>query len=101
LRGCFTSALDLAIARNIRLGGARNLQLRVEMFNAPNARGVTGRASSMTLSSPADPVTISNLPYDSSGNIVPTRVRPSNAGFGQANAWQQERRVQAQIRFSF
>ena len=35
LRGCFQSAFDLAIARNIRLGGARNLQLRVEMFNAP------------------------------------------------------------------
>jgi hypothetical protein len=91
----------LAIARNIRLGGARNLQLRVEMFNAPNARGVTGRAGSMTMSSPADPVTISNLPYDSSGNIFPTCVRPANAGFGQANAWQQGRRVQAQIRLSF
>jgi hypothetical protein len=101
IRGCFTSALDLAIARNIRLGGARNLQLRVEMFNAPNQQGVTGRASSMTLPSPADPVTITNLPYDAAGNIIPTRVKPSNAGFGQANAWQQERRVQAQIRFSF
>jgi hypothetical protein len=101
VRGCFTSALDLAIARNIRLGGSRNLQLRVEMFNAPNAAGITNRASSMTLSSPADPVTISNLPYDSSGNILATRVKPSNAGFGQATGWQQERRVQAQIRFSF
>ena len=101
VRGCFTSALDLAIARNIRLGGARNLQLRVEMFNAPNAQGITGRATSMTLASPSDPVTITNLPYDSSGNIIPTRVRPANAGFGQANAWQQERRIQAQIRFSF
>jgi len=101
VRGCFTSALDLAIARNIRLGGSRNLQLRVEMFNAPNAQGITARASSMTLASPSDPVTITNLPYDSSGNILPTRVKPSNAGFGQATGWQQERRVQAQIRFSF
>ena len=101
VRGCFTSALDLAIARNIRLGGARNLQLRVEMFNAPNAQGITNRASSMTLSSPADPVTISNLPYDATGAIIPTRVKPSNAGFGQATGWQQERRIQAQIRFSF
>ena len=37
LRGCFSSVLDLAVARNIRLGGNRNLQLRVDMFNAPNA----------------------------------------------------------------
>ena len=36
LRGCFQSVLDLAIARNIRLGGGRNLQLRVDMFNAFN-----------------------------------------------------------------
>ena len=71
------------------------------MFNAPNAQGITGRASSMTLASPSDPVTITNLPYDASGNIIPTRVKPSNAGFGQAMAWQQERRIQAQIRFSF
>ena len=55
----------------------------------------------MTLASPADPVTISNLPYDATGAILPTRVKPSNAGFGQATGWQQERRVQAQIRFSF
>jgi hypothetical protein len=30
LRGCFQSALDFTIARNIRMGGARNLQIRVE-----------------------------------------------------------------------
>ena len=43
LFGCFSSVLDLSIARNIRLGGSRTLQLRVDMFNAPNAAGVTGR----------------------------------------------------------
>src|SRR4029453_7583554 len=43
LRGCFSSVLDLAVARNIRLGGNRNLQLRVDMFNAPNSAIITGR----------------------------------------------------------
>ena len=38
----FQSVLDLAIARNIRLGGGRNLQLRVDMFNAPNAASPSG-----------------------------------------------------------
>ena len=38
VRGCFSSVLDLAIARNIRMGGGRNLQVRVDMFNAPNTR---------------------------------------------------------------
>jgi hypothetical protein len=101
LRGCFTSALDLSIARNIRIRGSKQLQLRVDMFNAPDARGITGRQTSMNLTNPADPVTITNLPYDATGAILPTRVRPANAGFGQANAWQQERRIQAQVRFSF
>ena len=64
LRGCFLSQLDFTIARNIRMGGARNLQLRVDMFNAPNAAGILGRNTTMNLASPADPVTITNLPYD-------------------------------------
>lgn len=101
LRGCFQQVLDLTIARNIRLGGARNLQLRVDMFNAPNSAGITGRNTGMTLASPADPVTVSNLPYDAAGNILPNRVRPATSGFGQANAWQAPRNVQVQVRFSF
>jgi hypothetical protein len=102
LRGCFQSAFDLTIARNIRLGGARNLQLRVDMFNAPNQAIVTTRNSTMNLSSPADPTTITNLPYDQvTGAILPARVKPSNAGFGQATGWQNPRSMQFQVRFSF
>ena len=41
--GCFSSVLDLAIARNIRLRGSRKVQLRVDMFNAPNSAIITGR----------------------------------------------------------
>jgi hypothetical protein len=101
LRGCFQSQIDLTIARNIRLGGARNVQLRVDMFNAPNAAGILGRNSSMTLSSPADPVNVSNLPYDATGAILPNRVKPSGSGFGQATSWQLPRSVQFTARFSF
>ena len=101
LRGCFQSALDLTIARNIRMGGARNLQLRVDMFNAPNQAIPLTRNSSMTLASPADPVTITNLPYDATGNILANRVKPSGSGFGQVQTWQAARSMQFQIRFSF
>jgi hypothetical protein len=34
LRSCFSSVLDLSVARNIRVGGGRQIQLRVDMFNA-------------------------------------------------------------------
>ena len=42
LKSCFTSVLDLAVARNIRIGGGRNIQLRLDMFNAPNQAIITG-----------------------------------------------------------
>jgi hypothetical protein len=94
--------LDLSIARNIRLGGGRVLQLRADMFNAPNSAQITGRQNSLTLASPTDPVTPQNLPYDpATGTILPNRVRPNQAGFGAVNAYQTSRNVQGYIRFSF
>jgi hypothetical protein len=114
LRGCFTSALDLSIARNIRFGHGRNVQLRVDIFNAPNQAIITGRNTSLSLSSPNDPVTAQNLPFDpvtgllnngvnllSTGAVSPNRSLPKNAGFGVANNYQAARSVQGQVRFSF
>jgi hypothetical protein len=101
MRGCFESTIDLAIARNIRLGGNRNLQLRVDLFNAPNSAGITGRNTTMSLASPADPLTVLNLPFDSNGNLVDARSRPRGAGFGVVSGYQPPRTVQAQVRFSF
>jgi hypothetical protein len=101
LQGCSTSVLDLSIARNINLGKGRTVQLRFDMFNAPNQGRITGRNTTMNLSNPTDPVTISNLPYDAAGNILPNRVRPNQAGFGAVNGYQGPRTVQLQVRFSF
>jgi len=101
LGGCFQSVWDTAIARNIRMGGGRNLQIRVDMFNTFNEARITNRNTTMNLADPSQPVTITNLPYDASGNILPARVRPSNAGFGQATNFQPPRTVQLQLRFSF
>ena len=50
---------------------------------------------------PTDPVTITNLPFDASGNLIPSRLRPRDAGFGVANAYINPRTVQVQIRFQF
>ena len=93
--------LDLSLARNIRLSGGRNIQLRVDMFNAPNPAIITGRNTTMNLSNPSDPNTITNPPFDANGNVLPNRVRPNQAGFGVANAYQTPRTVQFQVRFSF
>ena len=101
VKGCFQSVLDLSIARNIRLPRGKTIQLRVEMFNAPNAAIITGRNTTMNLSSPSDPVTITNLPYDANGNLIDARSRPRDAGFGVATGYMAPRTVQAQIRFQF
>jgi Carboxypeptidase regulatory-like domain len=101
LFGCFQSALDLSIARNIRLGGNRTLQFRVDMFNAPNQARPLSRNTQLQLSSPADPVTPLNLPFDANGDVLPNRVRPNQAGFGAVQTWQAPRTIQAYIRFGF
>jgi Carboxypeptidase regulatory-like domain len=101
LTGCFVSALDLAIARTIKLGGNRSIQLRADVFNVFNQAAITNRQTTMNLSSPSDPATITNLPYDAAGNIIPARSRPTGAGFGVATDYQPPRTVQLQARFSF
>ncbi len=101
LRNCFLSIFDLSIARNIRLGGARQVQLRVDMFNAPNSAIIINRNSSMSLVSPNDPITVTNLPYNPDGTLITTRSLPRGAGFGVATDYQGPRTIQAQIRFSF
>ncbi len=100
LRGCFQSAFDMAIARNIRFGGNRTVQLRLDMFNASNEARITGRNATLSVASPTDP-TPANLAFDSAGNPISTRSLPKNAGFGVANTYQNPRTLQAQIRFSF
>ena len=100
LRGCFNSVFDLAIARTIRVGGSRRVQLRLDMFNAFNQSGITGRNNTMNLVSPLDS-TIANLPFDAAGNLIATRSQPKNAGFGVATTYQAPRTMQMQVRFSF
>jgi hypothetical protein len=54
----------------------------------------------MNLSSPNDPITATNLPYNADGSVNPSRSLPRNAGF-VANAYQNPRTIQLQLRFSF
>jgi hypothetical protein len=100
LRGCFNSVMDMALARNIRLGNGRQVQLRLDAFNALNQANITGRNTTLSVASPIDG-TPANLAFDAAGNLIVSRSLPKNAGFGVANAYQAPRTMQAQIRFSF
>ena len=101
MRGCPDHVWDFAIARNIRLGAARSLQLRLEMFNAFNEVIITGRNSTAQFSSLQNATTITNLPYDANGVLIPNLSRPSGGGFGVASAARDLRSFQGQVRFSF
>ena len=71
------------------------------MFNIFNQAGIIARQTQMNLTSPSDPATITNLPFDAAGNVIPSRARPNGAGFGVATDYQPPRSVQLQVRFSF
>jgi hypothetical protein len=101
LRNCFTSALDMTVMRTFRLGKAHTAQIRLDLFNAPNAAAVTGVQNTMNLNSPQTPTAITNLPYDANGNLIDSRSRPRGAGFGVANGYQAPRSIQLQLRYSF
>jgi hypothetical protein len=101
LRNCFTSTLDLSVMRLFRLGKEHTAQIRLDLFNAPNASAVTGVQNTMNLNSPQTPTTITNLPFDANGNLIDSRSRPRGAGFGVANAYQPARSIQLQLRYSF
>jgi hypothetical protein len=75
--------------------------LRLDVFNAFNAARVTGRNATMQLASPDAPATITNLPFDANGDVIPSRAVPEGAGFGVANGYQEPRSLQLQVRFAF
>ena len=52
MRGCMQRDIDLSLARNIRLGGGRAVQLRMDTFNAFNIVNYTGRQAQLQLTNP-------------------------------------------------
>jgi hypothetical protein len=100
LHGCGNRTLDLAISRTIRLGGGRSVQLRADIFNAPNAVMINARSTTIQFNSPTD-LTVRNSQFLPDGTLDPNRLRPNQAGFGAASGARDPRTIQLQARFSF
>ena len=110
--GCADHTIDLSLQRNIRLGGSRILQFRLDAFNAFNAVVFNARQTQLQLNSPTD-LTIRNPQYVANAGdttLAPgavgtvlnsTRLLPNNAGFGAVSGAQNLRNLQLQIRFQF
>ena len=101
LRGCFISQTDISVNRKIRLPRGIAAEFRMDIFNLFNQAGITNRNTTMTMANPSSATTITNLPFDASGNVVASRSLPRGAGFGVATAYQNPRTMQLQLRFSF
>jgi hypothetical protein len=100
MTGCGARMVDLAIARNFRLGGGRTAQVRIEAFNAFNTVVFTGRSTSVQMRSQSDQTVVNNQ-FNADGTINESRLRPNQAGFGAVTGAAAMRSVQAQLRFSF
>jgi hypothetical protein len=87
-------ALDLSVARFLRFGGNRRLELRLDAFNALNTTTITGVNATLQVRSLADP-TPTNLAYDANGTLV------NNTGFGTVSAVAPARQIQLMARFHF
>jgi hypothetical protein len=100
LAGCPDKTVDLSILRSIRLGGSRQLQFRLDVFNAFNVVVINGRQTQITYNNPVDKV-IQNPQFNADGSLNTARLTPRTAGFGAATGAQNMRNLQMQIRFQF
>ena len=90
----------MAITREFRMGEARRLSFRLDAFNAFNQSHITGRNTTYQVANTTSSAIANNV-FDAGGNLLSSRLKPNSSGFGQANAWQTERKLQAWLRFTF
>jgi hypothetical protein len=100
LIGCPDHTWDFAIARNIPLSKGRNIQIRMDIFNAFNTVIFNNRNTTINFQSPTDS-TVTNPQYNPDGTLVQSRLLPNNAGFGAVSSANALRTAQLQIRFAF
>jgi hypothetical protein len=100
MRGCMQREIDLSLQRNIRLGGGRSVQLRMDAFNAFNIVNFTGRDSTIDYNNPVQK-SILNSQTLADGTVDPARLTPRTAGFGAVTGAGGMRTVRLTARFSF
>ena len=103
MRGCFNKSVDMSIVRKIRFWKfteSRSFQFRADIFNTLNIANITARSSTAQFNNPQS-MTLQNPEFDASGNILPTKSLPQNAGFGAATGAAAMRTLQLELRIAF
>jgi hypothetical protein len=99
LHNCPTRELDMNIVRRISIKERFKLELRLDVFNAPNAVQISSISSTATFNNPTA-MTLANNQYNGT-TLNSSRLTPSTAGFGAATAAQAMRNIQLEARFQF
>jgi hypothetical protein len=86
--------LNLSLAKSFSFGGTRRFEIRLDAFNALNTTNFTSINSTINFRSLTDH-TITNLPYDTNGNLVNQNGVGTISGVGPA------RQLQLMTRFAF
>jgi hypothetical protein len=94
LHGPGTSNLDLSVSKAIPIGRKVKMEVRLDAFNALNHTQFTGVNNTANFASATDH-TITNLPYNSAGQLVNVN------GFGAVNGVSAPRTLQLVTRLTF
>jgi Carboxypeptidase regulatory-like domain/TonB-dependent Receptor Plug Domain len=94
LHGPAINNLDLSLSKRFRFKGDAGFEIRFDLFNALNHTQWTGVNARVDFRSLTDP-TITNLPYDASGNLV------NQNGFGTIQGVRPPRTLQLVTRVTF
>ena len=81
-------------------GGNRELEFRVDIFNAFNAVVINARNTTAQFNNPTS-MTLVNNQFNADGSLNQGRVKPNNSGFGAATGAETLRNAQVQVRFRF
>jgi hypothetical protein len=100
MRGCAQRDIDISLARNIRIGGGRAVQLRMDAFNAFNVVTFNGRSTTVTYNNPTAQV-VNNAQFNADGSLNQNRLTPRTAGFGAVTGAAGMRTIRLTARFSF
>ena len=84
LSNCATKLVDLSLMRSIRVGGSRQLQFRLDVFNALNTVIWDRRITELQLDNPVSK-NIVNGQFNADGSLIGTKLQPRSAGFGAAD----------------
>ena len=100
MRGCPDKRVDMSLSRDIRMGGNRTFEFRLDVFNLFDTVIYDQRNQNVNYVSPTD-LTVRNSQTLADGSNDPARLVPRNAGFGAATSAMALRSMQLQFRFRF